>query len=103
MERNTFTQKTLLLCDRGFEGYNLIAHCLEKQNLDFLIRVKQNKSAMREVAKLPMMELDCTIGFTIHLCWGVETRLEIYAWIGQLTWQIGRIRGAGDIRQFDRI
>ena len=73
MERNTFTQKTLLLCDRGFEGYNLIAHCLEKQNLDFLIRVKQNKSAMREVAKLPMMELDCTIGFTIHLCWGVET------------------------------
>ena len=73
LERNTFTQKTLLLCDRGFEGYNLIAHCLEKQNLDFLIRVKQNKSAMREVAKLPMMELDCTIGFTIHLCWGVET------------------------------
>lgn len=65
LERSTFTQKTLLLCDRGFEGYNLIAHCLEKQNLDFLIRVKQNKSAMREVAKLPMMELDCTIGFTI--------------------------------------
>ena len=65
LERNTFTQKAILLCDRGFEGYNLIAHCLEKPNLDFLIRVKQNKSAMREVAKLPMMELDCKIGFTI--------------------------------------
>lgn len=65
LERNTFTQKTILLCDRGFEGYNLIAHCLEKTNLEFLIRIKQNKSAMREVAKLPMMELDCMIGFAI--------------------------------------
>lgn len=67
LERNTFTQKTILLCDRGFEGYNLIAHCLEKPNLEFLIRIKQNKSAMREVAKLPMMELDCMIGFTITI------------------------------------
>lgn len=65
LERNTFTQKTILLCDRGFEGVHLIAHCIEKPNLDFLIRIKQNKSAMREVAKLPMMELDCMIGFTI--------------------------------------
>lgn len=65
LERNIFTQKTLIICDRGFEGYNPIAHCLEKPNVDFLIRVKQSKSAMREVAKLPMMELDCTIGFTI--------------------------------------
>lgn len=65
LERNTFTQKTLIVADRGFESYNLIAHCLEKPNVDFLIRVKQNKSAMREVAKLPMIELDCKIGFTI--------------------------------------
>jgi hypothetical protein len=65
LERNIFTQKTLIICDRGFEGYNPIAHCLEKPNVDFLIRVKQSKSAMREVAKLPMMELDCAIGFTI--------------------------------------
>ena len=63
--RNTFRQKTLIIADRGFESYNLIAHCLEKPNADFLIRVKQSRSAMREVAKLPMMELDCDIGFTI--------------------------------------
>ena len=65
LKRNTFSQNTLIIADRGFESYNLIAHCLEKPNTDFLIRVKQSYSAMREVAKLPMMELDCTIGFTI--------------------------------------
>lgn len=63
--RNSFSQKTLIIADRGFESYNLIAHCLEKPNTDFLIRVKQSRSAMREVAKLPMLELECTISFTI--------------------------------------
>ena len=65
LKRNSFAQKTLIIADRGFEGYNLIAHCLEKPNVEFLIRVKQRRSAMREVAKLPMMELDCKVGFTI--------------------------------------
>ena len=65
LNRNTFSQNTLVIADRGFESYNLIAHCLEKPNTDFLIRVKQNHSAMREVAKLPMMEVDCNIAFTI--------------------------------------
>ena len=65
LKRNTFAQKTLIIADRGFESYNLIAHCLEKTNTDFLIRVKQSRSAMREVAKLPLCELDCNISFTI--------------------------------------
>lgn len=65
LQRNDFNQKTLVIADRGFESYNLIAHILEKPNIDFLIRVKQSRSAMREVAKLPMLELDCNIGFTI--------------------------------------
>ena len=65
LKRNTFAQKTLIRADRGFESYNLIAHCSEKTNTDFLIRIKQSRSAMREVAKLPLCELDCDIGFTI--------------------------------------
>ena len=65
LKRNTFAQKTLIIADRGFESYNLIAHCLEKPNTDFLIRVKQSRSAMREVAKLPLCEPDCDISFTI--------------------------------------
>lgn len=65
LKRNNFDQKTIIIADRGFESYNLIAYLLEKPNVDFLIRAKQNKSAMREVAKLPMLELDCDISFTI--------------------------------------
>ena len=65
LQRNDFEEKTLIIADRGFESYNLIAHCMAKENTDFLIRVKQSRSAMREVAKLPMMEVDCNVGFTI--------------------------------------
>lgn len=65
LKQNSFEKKTLIIADRGFESYNLLAHCLEKPNVDFLIRIKQSRSAMREIAKLPMCELDCNIGFTI--------------------------------------
>lgn len=65
LKRNDFDQNTLIIADRGFESYNLLAHLIEKPNVDFLIRVKQSRSAMREVAKLPMLELDCDISFSI--------------------------------------
>lgn len=81
LERNTFTQKTLIIADRGFESYNLIAHCLEKPNVDFLIRIKQNRSAMREVAKLPMMEFDGNIGFTITTTQTNEDKKNGYIYI----------------------
>lgn len=81
LERNTFTQKTLIIADRGFESYNLIAHCLEKENADFLIRVRQNYSTMREVAKLPMMELDCTIRPTITTTQTKEDKKNGYVFL----------------------
>ena len=65
LKRNDFQQKTIILADRGYESYNLLAHLIAKRNTDFLIRIKQNHSAMREVARLPMFELDCDISFTI--------------------------------------
>jgi hypothetical protein len=65
LKRDSFDQQTLIVADRGFESYNLIALLLEKPNTDFLICVKQSRSAMREVAKLPMLELDCDISFSI--------------------------------------
>lgn len=65
VRRNTFKEKTLIIGDRGFESYNLLAHLTEKENLYFLIRIKNNRSAMREVARLPMLELDTVIRFTI--------------------------------------
>lgn len=42
-----------------------MTHLLEKPNVDFLIRIKQNHSTMRKVVRLPMFELDCDIAFTI--------------------------------------
>lgn len=63
--QNSFPDKNILIFDRGYESYNLFAHCIEKDGVDFLCRVKQNKSAMREIAKLPIKPLDCDIHFTI--------------------------------------
>ena len=61
-----FDEKTLIVADRGYESYNTFAHFMERgSNAKFLIRVKQNKSAMREIAKLPMTELDTDVSFTI--------------------------------------
>lgn len=65
VQRNNFDHKTVLIMDRGYESYNLMTHCIEKPNLDFVLRVKQNHSAMREIARLPMFELDCDIAFTV--------------------------------------
>lgn len=59
-----FEEKTLIIADRGYESYNIFANFKEK-NIDFLIRVKQERTAMREVAKLPMKELDVDINFTL--------------------------------------
>ena len=65
VRRNTFREKAIVIGDRGYESYNLLAHLAEKENLDFLIRIKNKRSAMREVARLPMLELDTVIRFTI--------------------------------------
>ena len=60
-----FKEKTLIVADRGYESYNTFAHFLEHPNVDFLIRVKQDRTAMREIGKLPMTELDVDVSFTI--------------------------------------
>ena len=65
LRNNDFFTPTLIIADRGYESYNLLAHLIEQESVDFMIRVKQEHSAMREIAKLPFCELDCSIGFTI--------------------------------------
>lgn len=60
-----FPAKTLIVADRGYASYNLFATIQNKPGIDFLIRIKQGAGAMREVAKLPMRELDQEISFTI--------------------------------------
>ena len=45
LEWYNFEKKTLIVADRGFESYNVFAHFMSKK-VDFLIRVKQERTAM---------------------------------------------------------
>ncbi len=63
--KNDFDGKNLIVADRGYESYNVFAHLLNHGGVDFLIRVKQDKTAMREIKKLPMVQLDTDVSFTI--------------------------------------
>lgn len=65
MKWYAFEEKTLIVADRGYESYNVFAHIQNIPNTDFLIRVKQDRTAMREIGKLPMTELDTEVSFTI--------------------------------------
>jgi hypothetical protein len=76
LKNNDFAKKTIVIADRGYESYNLIAHLINKPNTEFLIRVKQNHSAMREIARLPMLELDCDISFVITTTQTNEDKLR---------------------------
>jgi len=81
IKRNHFSEKTIIIADRGYESYNVMAHLLEKPNTDFLIRIKQNHSAMQEVVRLPMFELDCEIGFTITTTQTKEDKEKRYIFL----------------------
>lgn len=65
LQRNNFQGRNIVLLDRGYEGYNLFAHLIEKENIDFLCRVKNGNGGLRKIQKLPMQELDRDISFEI--------------------------------------
>lgn len=65
LQRNDFQGRNIILLDRGYEGYNLFAHLIEKENVDFACRVREEEGSMREIRKLPMKELDQDIEFEI--------------------------------------
>ena len=81
LKRNHFSEKTIIIADRGYESYNVVAHLIETPNTDFLIRIKQNRFAMREVARLPIFELDCDISFTITATQTNEDKQKRYIFL----------------------
>lgn len=56
--RNKFAHKSILLADRGYEAFNVFIGINKTENLDYLMRIKGGKGAIKEVAALPKMELD---------------------------------------------
>ncbi len=65
LKRNKFFGKNIILADRGYEGYNTIAHLTETPNVDFLFRAKHGDGAFRKIRELPMCELDENITIEI--------------------------------------
>jgi hypothetical protein len=63
--RYTFSGKNILTLDRGYEGYNMIAHLLNKDGLDFVLRVRQGVNAFSGIAKLPMTTFDTYVDINI--------------------------------------
>lgn len=77
----SYPEKTLIVADRGYESYNMFAAFLETKKADILIRVKQDRSAMREIRKLPMEELDVDVSFTITTTQTKEDKRNGYIFI----------------------
>lgn len=66
LRRNEFKDKTIIMADRGYEGYNMFANFIETKGVDFICRVKDGGSgALAEIDKLPAGELDREISFEI--------------------------------------
>ncbi len=63
--RRKYYRPTIVVLDRGYESYNTIAHLQNNPNLFFVLRVKQDKAALRPVRALPMEELDRDLAWTI--------------------------------------
>lgn len=57
-------EKTILLADRGFGGFNLIETLNRKQNVDYVIRVRDK--IWREIADLPMEPFDMDFSVEIR-------------------------------------
>lgn len=72
---------TLIFGDRGFESYNTFNTLMETPGVDFLIRVKQNHGAMREIRKLPMRELDTEVSFTITTTQTKDDKTNNYVFV----------------------
>jgi len=66
LRRNTFNEKTIIIADRGYEGYNMFANFIETDGVDFVCRVKDGGAgALAEIDRLPMRELDKYISFEV--------------------------------------
>lgn len=80
MKRSTHEEKRLVIADRGYESLNLFEHFHKIDNHDYLIRVK-NEKGIKEIANLPMRELDTEISTTITTLQTKEVRAKGYKWI----------------------
>jgi len=61
MKRMDHSYPSIVVMDRGYEGYNLLAHCDKINNLFYLIRVRTGAGGFKEIKALPNNECDVDI------------------------------------------
>jgi hypothetical protein len=81
LRRKPYGGKNLIIADRGYESYNVLANFLETDNVDFLCRVKQGIGCMAEIKKLPMMPFDRDISITVATTQTNEDKRNGYRFI----------------------
>lgn len=85
IKRNSLSDKTILIADRGYGSMNLMEHIHRTENLEYLIRVKNDY--IKEIKALPMKELDTTISIELRTTQTNEDKL-LYEQ-GKAKWIIG--------------
>ncbi len=65
MKRMDHSYPSIVVMDRGYEGYNLMTHCTKMDNLFYLIRVKTGTGGLKDVAALPNSECDTDIDILV--------------------------------------
>lgn len=58
LNHNTFDTKSIIIADRGYEGYNTLAHLINTDNVDFICRARHGYGGLKKIRELPMRELD---------------------------------------------
>lgn len=85
IKRNSLSDKTILIADRGYGSMNLMEYIHRTKNLEYLIRVKNDY--IKEIKALPMKELDTTITIELRTTQTNEDKL-LYEQ-GKAKWIIG--------------
>ena len=65
MERLDHTHKSIVIMDRGYNGFNMIEHCNRTPNLKFVFRDRVTSGTIKEILELPAEECDRDVSVTV--------------------------------------
>lgn len=82
LKQTHFDKKSIIIVDRGYEGYNMFAHFMNTPNVDFVCRVKQ-ETPLKPLKHLPMCEVDQDISFEITRRQTNEDKANHRIYLGQ--------------------
>lgn len=63
MERSAYSEKSIIIADRGYESYNVFKHFIDRTDVDCVIRVRNE--VLAPIKNMPMSEWDEEVEFTV--------------------------------------